>query len=123
MSVNDFSDPTYWTVDAMINKQKLCVDFIQKMKSPELKNVVVSHFVPTKQAIHEKYHGDLLNCYFANDLDHMIIDSNIHTFIFGHTHSSFDFMIDNTHMVCNPRGYSYGYSENDEFTSQKLIEI
>jgi predicted phosphodiesterase len=115
----------------MIGMNLKAREFINKAvrKKNGFKKVVVTHFVPTPLGIAEQYKGNALNPYFVCNCEDLM--PGVHTWIFGHTHSSFDFMINkvhssghvlvNTHMVCNPRGYD---KENKgTFDSQKIIEV
>lgn len=81
------------------------------------KIVVVTHHLPTFEAIEEKYKGDSLNVAFATELGNFIAGSRISAWIYGHAHHHTDFFIGNTHLVSNPLGYifageSFGFEEN-----------
>ena len=105
--------------------------FIDKavMKPTGLKKCVVTHFIPTEQGIAEQWKNSSLNPYFACNCEQLM--PGVHTWIFGHTHSSFDFQLTkvhssghvlvNCHMVCNPRGYSI--ENKGGFDSQKIIDV
>lgn len=62
----------------------------------------------------------MLNDYFVNSLEDMLIDSNIPLWIHGHCHDPFDYMIGNTRIVCNPYGYM---SERSVHNPNLIIEI
>jgi predicted phosphodiesterase len=66
--------------------------------------VVVTHFVPHRRSIHPKYEGDEFNPAFASDLAHLVAPP-VTLWIHGHTHESFDYAVNGTRVVCNPRGY------------------
>ena len=66
--------------------------------------VVVTHFLPLRQSIHPKYEGDEFNPAFASDLAHLVAPP-VNLWIHGHTHESFDYVVNGTRVVCNPRGY------------------
>lgn len=66
--------------------------------------VVVSHFLPHRKSIHPKYEGDVLNPCFASDLAD-IVRAPVGLWIHGHTHESCDYVVNDTRVVCNPRGY------------------
>jgi predicted phosphodiesterase len=95
-----------------------------------LKKVVVTHFVPSANSIHEKYKGNALNPYFVCNCEQLM--PGVKLWLHGHTHSSFDYVLKikhpsvdhelvNTRIVCNPRGYD---KENKgDFDSQKIVEI
>lgn len=80
--------------------------------NPDKKLVVITHMLPSNQAISEQYAEDFtLNGAFASDLDDIIISHpNIKVWAFGHTHDFKDFMVGETRLLCNPRGYA-GYEQ------------
>ena len=71
------------------------------------KTVVVTHHLPNETACFPDYRPpyDYSNPFFASNLDDLIINSGADLWVFGHTHSSHDYKIGDTRMVCNPRGY------------------
>lgn len=71
------------------------------------KFVVVGHHAPSFMSIHENYKNDaIMNGAYASDLSEFILDHpQIKLWTHGHTHYSFDYMIGDTRIVCNPRGY------------------
>lgn len=82
---------------------------------PELKKVIVTHFLPAIECISPRFQRDnLINKYFANDLGNWIGNIQNTTWVFGHTHDSVDIMIGDTRMLCNPYGY-YPNAINPEF--------
>lgn len=87
-----------------------------KEKVTEYKNkpiVIVTHHAPTPYAISPQYSGSMLNPAFASNLNQFIIENpNIRLWCFGHVHSSFDFILGETRMVCEPFGY--GNENNQE---------
>lgn len=89
-------------------------------KYETLKKVVVTHFLPCRQVIHEKYLGNILNDYFANNLGLWIETLENTTWLFGHTHDCVDQLLGSTRLVCNPHGYP---GEYNDFKDQKIIEV
>jgi predicted phosphodiesterase len=90
--------------------------------------VVVTHFGPTLRSIHTKYGPPTLpaNRYFANDLEAFVRSTQPLVWVQGHTHTSLDYRVGRTRVVCNPRGYSNeagAHPENPEFENPKLIEL
>ena len=74
--------------------------------------VVVGHHSPSTKSIHPHYAGDyLMNGCYHSSLEEFIMDRpQIKLWTHGHTHHPFDYMIGETRIVCNPRGYD-GYEE------------
>lgn len=91
---------------------------------PGSKVVIVGHHAPSKLSTKPRYQFDfIVNGAYSSDLSDLILDNPcIKLWTHGHTHSSFDYMLGSTRIVCNPRGY-YNYEENDEFDSGKVVEI
>lgn len=86
--------------------------------------VVVTHHAPSRQSIHPRFAGSALNACFVSDLDRLTDAGRAQLWIHGHTHDSFDYRIEGTRVVCNPRGYSReGINENPLFDSCFLVEL
>jgi hypothetical protein len=66
--------------------------------------VVVTHHLPLRQSIHPRYSQSDLNAAFASDLGDMM-GPPVSLWVHGHTHESFDYVVNGTRVVCNPRGY------------------
>lgn len=71
------------------------------------KYVVVGHHAPCKLSTKPKYADQhLVNGAYSSDLTEFILDRpQIKMWTHGHTHDAFDYMIGQTRIVCNPRGY------------------
>jgi predicted phosphodiesterase len=87
------------------------------------KYVVVGHHSPSFQSVHESYRDDrLMNGAYHSDLSNFILDRpQIKLWTHGHTHYPFDYVIGETRVVCNPRGYE-GY-EDTGWNPDILLEI
>ena len=83
------------------------------------KRVVISHFVPSPQAVHPRWKDSLLNTYFTCDMEQFMGWEGL--WLYGHTHDSNDFTVGDTRVVGNPRGYG---SENaGGFNEDLILEI
>jgi hypothetical protein len=90
------------------------------------KFVVVGHHSPSFQSVHPTYaHETLMNGGYHSDLSEFILDHpQIKLWTHGHTHHPFDYMIGETRIVCNPRGYENdGYSEQTGWNPNLILEI
>lgn len=87
------------------------------------KFVVVGHHSPSFQSVHETYqHETLMNGCYHSDLSEFILDHpQIKLWTHGHTHHPFDYVIGETRIVCNPRGYA-GY-EDTGWNPNIVLEI
>ena len=81
------------------------------------KVVVVGHHSPSKKSIKPQYENDpLINGAYSSNLEQIMINNpNIKLWIHGHTHHNFDYVIGETRVVCNPRGYINYESQADNF--------
>lgn len=84
---------------------------------PYDKFVVVGHHAPTPLSTHPRYKNDYtINGAYSSDLSEFILERpQIRLWTHGHTHEPFDYMMGNTRVVCNPRGYHNYESRADEF--------
>ena len=90
------------------------------------KCVVVGHHSPSFQSVHPTYaHENLMNGGYHSDLSEFILDHpQIKLWTHGHTHHPFDYMIGETRIVCNPRGYENdGYSEDTGWNPNIVLEV
>ena len=90
------------------------------------KCVVVGHHSPSFQSSHEMYKNEyLMNGGYHSDLSEFILDHpQVKLWVHGHTHHPFDYVIGETRIVCNPRGYENdGYSENSGWNPNIILEV
>lgn len=86
--------------------------------------VVITHHAPSRKSIHPKFADSLLNACFVSDAERLIDGSRARLWIHGHTHDSFDYFMNGTRVVCNPRGYTKdGVNENPLFDANFLVEF
>lgn len=86
--------------------------------------VVITHHAPSRQSIHRRYSDSLLNACFVADVEHLADASRVQLWVHGHTHDSFDYAINGTRVVCNPRGYAQnGVNENPHFNPNCVVEL
>lgn len=70
------------------------------------KVLVATHHAPTHLSIAEKYAGRLdENELYANHFEYKIEECSPSVWVHGHLHNRSDYMIGDTRVVCNPRGY------------------
>jgi Icc-related predicted phosphoesterase len=109
-------------------RHKLTKEYFKLMLSnhKESKCVIVGHHSPSKLSTHEQYANQyLMNGGYSSDMTQFILDHpQIKLWTHGHTHHPFDYMIGETRIVCNPRGYeSEGYSEQSGWDPNFHVEI
>jgi predicted phosphodiesterase len=86
--------------------------------------VVVGHHSPSKLSTKPKYKKDVVvNGAYSSDLSEFILNRpQIKYWTHGHTHHEFDYMIGDTRIICNPRGYINYEPEASDF-ELKYFEI
>lgn len=87
------------------------------------KTVIISHMAPSILSVPHKYKLDPLTPCFASNLEDLAMRADL--WIHGHTHTSMDYMLDESRVVCNPCGYVMrgGGNENPDFNPNFIVEI
>jgi predicted phosphodiesterase len=86
--------------------------------------VVITHHAPSRRSIHRRFADSRLNACFVSDAEHLLDGRRTPLWIHGHTHDSFDYVVNGTRVVCNPRGYAKdGVNENPRFDPDLCIDI
>lgn len=96
-----------------------------KLRDSGKRVVLVTHHGLTPEAIHERFRGDALNGAFVSDLTSLLRETRPALAIHGHVHDSFDYVVQDTRIVTNPRGYTrVAYTqENKQFDPCLTIEL
>lgn len=89
---------------------------ISKEKNLGRKVVVLTHHAPTWKSVGDGFEGDALNSAFVSDLSDLILDTKPDVWCHGHTHSARDYMVGDTRVLCNPRGYRTRKDDRGEQT-------
>lgn len=101
----------------------------QRFLEFELKNnpfmgekFVITHFAPHKGSIHPNYSRGGTS-YWVNNLEHLMGFSQY--WVHGHTHSNFNYEVEGTKVVCNPRGYAktFNVDANHEFNRSLILPV
>ena len=85
-------------------------------------DIVLTHHLPAPQSVHPKYAGSLINRFFLCDMEQLIKERQPRFWGHGHTHTSCDYVIGTTQVVCNPFGYA-GMDINPAFNEELIIEL
>jgi Icc-related predicted phosphoesterase len=89
------------------------------------RTVVVTHHAPSRWSLHPRFDGDDLSPCYISDLPHLLGRSAL--WIHGHVHDSFDYAVEGTRVVANPRGYitskKRGTPENAAFDPALLVQV
>ena len=80
--------------------------------------VVITHFAPHPRSIAPKFENDPANPGFIVPLEPLMGPAAL--WIHGHTHTAFDYEVNGTRVVCNPRGYP---DEATGFLAARVLEV
>jgi predicted phosphodiesterase len=86
--------------------------------------VVITHHAPSRASIHPRFRDSPLNACFVSDAERLVAGSRAQLWVHGHTHDTFDYRVNGTRVVCNPRGYATDASnENPRFDPNFVVDI
>lgn len=112
------------TLSRHVQSKSYIKNIVQGMHDEKF--VVVGHHAPTKLSTHERYKHkvhELMNGGYSSDLSEFIMDHpQIKLWTHGHTHDPFDYVVGETRVVCNPRGYA-GHDEQADVFQLKFLDI
>jgi Icc-related predicted phosphoesterase len=99
-------------------------ELVKEITAP---TVVVTHHAPSPRSFPPRFAGDPLNVAYASDLECLIERSKPNLWLHGHIHASADYLIGETRVRTNPKGYGpskqFGETENPAFDPQLIIEL
>ena len=110
-----------WTISRHINHHLAQTDLLAAQVGQV--DVVITHWPPTKEAIHPIFDGDKLNPYFINDRENLVRALGAKLWISGHTHEAYDYQIGATRCIGNPTGYSGEHRQSRLFRPDKVVEV
>ena len=86
--------------------------------------VVITHHGPSFASVNEKYaHDKDMNGGYTSELSELILDNpNIKLWIHGHMHDPVDYMIGDTRVVSNPKGYT-GIEDTANFNPEFSVKL
>jgi predicted phosphodiesterase len=75
-------------------------------------DIWVVHHLPSYQSVNERFKDSNSNDFFATELAYKILDMKKppKLIVHGHTHDPCDYMLGETRVICNPRGYPAEHS-------------
>jgi|WetSurSiteA1Bulk_404760.scaffolds.fasta_scaffold00038_68 Icc-related predicted phosphoesterase len=83
-------------------------------------DVIVTHYLPSPSSIHERFKDSRLNRFFLCNMERHIGSQKL--WIHGHTHESFNYMLGNTRILCNPLGY-VGTDLNQNYIEKLVVSV
>ncbi|MCB1212099.1 MAG: hypothetical protein KDK97_22440, partial [Verrucomicrobiales bacterium] len=85
------------------------------------KIVVLTHHAPSPRSIPDKWRDQPINCAFASDLEDLVASSKAVLWVHGHIHDQSDYLLANTRVIANPRGYPR--EDVGPFRPELVVEI
>lgn len=103
------------TVDEYNKTIKYITNTIEQENNPDVKQyLIVTHHAPSFMSADPRYTDNLTEAY-CNNLDNFIdTHPKIRYWVHGHIHSSDEYQINQTTVMCNPIGYPHGYCSKIE---------
>jgi hypothetical protein len=121
----DKTEPARFCPEDSVEEHDKMLKYIDYVSSSYAKIVVVGHHAPSSKSVAYYYsHDTLMNGAFRSELDEFIMNKSnrIKLWVHGHMHNKSDYMIGDTRVVCNPRGYIGHEKCADEFKLQ-YVEV
>jgi len=113
------------TPDDFNTEHERCKHFIMKSVAESKAKciVVVTHHVPTLQAVAPQHQGSALSSAIAVEMGNFIAESHIDYWIYGHSHTNIDTEIGNTKIVSNQLGYIAYSEQHNGFNNKRILNI
>jgi predicted phosphodiesterase len=101
-------------------RSRIFIETSLKHAVPGQPTVVVTHHAPHEKSVAPQFRNSLLTAAFVSDLSAMIEAYQPTLWVHGHTHTSFDYRVGATRVLCNPAGYG---TENPAFDPARVVEM
>jgi predicted phosphodiesterase len=110
--------------DVIREHDKFMEFLLKKFDEPfDGKTVVMTHHSPGNELKRMGRRGDKMGPAYFADIEEIIGNHNkAHLWVHGHTHQNWDYMINETRVVCNPYGY-WGKSTNSGFDPDLILKV
>jgi len=116
-SMNDFSQIKNFEPGCYVEAEKT-IEYLRDTIQKD--DVVVTHYLPSMKSVPKQYKSSPLNAFFVTDVEDIIMDKQPKLWIHGHTHTTCDYTLGKTRVICNPLGYPH---ENSGFDPALKIAI
>lgn len=95
--------------------------WLQSVAQEQGKKVVITHHAPSALSLAPDRRYDVLSAAYASHCDELVAASGAALWIHGHTHHAVDYMLGNTRVLSNPRGYAD--EPVAEFQPRLIVEV
>lgn len=83
--------------------------------------IVLTHHAPSFKSSHKRWDDSAIKGGFCSNLEWLIEEYNPEYWVHGHCHESFDYYINKTRIICNPKGYVH--DAESTFNPSLIIEL
>jgi Icc-related predicted phosphoesterase len=115
------SDRRFQPLDALALHRQSKIFLEQALAAPHSgPTVIVTHHAPHENSVAPQYRNSLLTAAFVSDLSPLIENHQPTLWVHGHTHTSFDYRVGTTRVICNPAAYG---RENPAFNPALVVDV
>jgi predicted phosphodiesterase len=113
-------NPKYhkFTPDVSSLVHKISLKWLRENSQNKYKKIIATHHAPSMLSIPEQFRDDMVSAAYASNLEYFIKSNSINLWIHGHIHHSSDYVLHDTRVICNPRGYP---DESETGFNPKLV--
>jgi predicted phosphohydrolase len=108
------------TRDFLFSLGDKCMNFLREAVSKD--SIVITHHMPCSLSVADRYKFDSATAFFLHDCERIIVCEEPKLWVHGHTHDHFDYMVGNTRVACNPKGYP-SEATCSQFNPNLIIEL
>ena len=106
---------------AHLTSRAFIFDEVHRAKAQRKKSVLVVHHGVSPCSVHPRYAKNKGNDAFVSDLTAEILVTQPDLIFHGHTHDHFDYMLGNTRVIANPKGYPW--EQHTKFDPQFSVAV
>jgi predicted MPP superfamily phosphohydrolase len=92
--------------------------FVELADKATPETLVITHHLPNLRSVAPRFQASDSNRFFLGDVNRILLERRPRLWLHGHTHHSADYQYEETRVVCNPFGYSWGL--NPQFSTTIL---
>jgi Icc-related predicted phosphoesterase len=111
--------------DTVLAEHEKSMEFLTEVLSLEHDGptVVVTHHAPSEMSCGNYFKADDDNAFYATNLHRFVEVMQPAAWVHGHMHSSADYMMGDTRVLANPRGYVGRPGYNQDFDPNFVFEV
>jgi Icc-related predicted phosphoesterase len=118
---NNISD--HWCINDFDIEAPAQYDVLRTFLEKELRqgDIVITHHAPSVGSLDAQWFNDPCNRWFITpEMEPLILERKPKLWIHGHVHTPFDYVLGETRIIANPKGYP---GEGVRFNPQLIVEV